>query len=77
MKEAWDMIYDDKPVSPQCLRDNATRIQKDKALMNLIEVREGRDLEINKMERNEDGNGISERDLTTENNEGEVFEITE
>ena len=77
MKEAWDLIYDDKPVSAQCLRDNAARIRKDKALMNLIEVRDGRDLEINKVERNEDGNGTTERDLTTENNEGKVFKITE
>ena len=38
MKEAWDLIYDDKPVSAQCLRDNAARIWKDKALMNLIEA---------------------------------------
>ena len=67
MKELWDLIYDDKPLSTQCLRDNAARIRKDRELMNLIEVRDGRDLEINKMERNEDGNGTTERDLTTEN----------
>ena len=76
-KEAWNLIYDDKPVSAQCLRDNAARIRKDKELMNLIEVRDGRDLEVDEMERNEDGNGTSERDLTTENNKGETFELTE
>ena len=77
MKEGWDSIYDDKPVSAQCLRDNAARIRKDKALMNLIEVRDGRDLEIDEIERNEDGNGTTERDLTTKNSEGEAFEVTE
>ena len=77
MKEAWDLIYDDKPLSAQCLRDNAARIRKDKQLMNLIEVRDERDLEINEMERNEDGNATTEGDLTAENNEGEVFEIAQ
>ena len=77
MKEAWNLIYDDKPVSAQCLRDNAARIRKDKELMNLIEVRDGRDLEVDEMERNEDGNGTTERDLTTENNKGGTFELTE
>ena len=28
MKEAWDMIYDDMPMSAQTLRDNAARFQK-------------------------------------------------
>ena len=32
MKEAWDTMYDDMPISAQTLRDNAARFQKDKAL---------------------------------------------
>ncbi|CAB3988918.1 Hypothetical predicted protein [Paramuricea clavata] len=32
MKEAWDSIYLDKPMSAQCLRDNAARFRKDKAV---------------------------------------------
>jgi hypothetical protein len=34
MKEAWDSIYEDKPVSALCLRDNAARFRKDKAVAN-------------------------------------------
>ena len=45
MKEAWDVIYDDMPISAQTLRDNAARFQKDKALLNLLEVRDGTDVE--------------------------------
>ena len=45
MKEAWDTIYDDIPMSAQMLRDNAARFQKDKALLNLLEVRDGEDVE--------------------------------
>ena len=45
MKEAWDMIYDDMPMSAQTLRDNAARFQKDKALLNSLEVRDGENVE--------------------------------
>ena len=45
MKEAWDTVYDDMPISSQTLRDNAARFQKDKALLNLLEVRDGTDVE--------------------------------
>ena len=44
MNRAWDLICDDKPVSAQCLRDNAARIRIDKALKNLNEVRDRRNL---------------------------------
>lgn len=45
MKGAWDLIYEDKPMSAQFLRDNAPRFQKDKTLVNLIEVQDGIGLE--------------------------------
>ena len=32
MKEAWDTIYDDMPISAQTLRDNAARFQKKQSL---------------------------------------------
>ena len=51
MKEAWDSIYGDKPMSAQCLRDNAARFRKDKAVANLIEVRDRRDLEPDQAEQ--------------------------
>ena len=38
MEEKWDEKYPELPVTAQCLRDNATRISKDKALLNLLEV---------------------------------------
>ena len=59
MKEAWDMMYDDIPMSAQKLRDNAARFQKDKALLDLLEVRVGADVEpdvfepVNAEEQNE------------------------
>ena len=45
MKEAWDTIYGDKPMSAQTLRDKAARFHKDKSLLNLIQVRDGNDVE--------------------------------
>jgi hypothetical protein len=51
MKEAWDSIYEDKPMSAQCLRDNAARFRKDKAVANLIEVRDRRELEPDQVEQ--------------------------
>ena len=41
MKEAWDAIYENSMMSAQTLRHNAARFQKDKSLLNLIEMREG------------------------------------
>ena len=38
VKEKWDEKYPELPVTAQCLRDNAARISKDNALLNLLEV---------------------------------------
>ena len=51
MKEAWDSIYGGKPMSAQCLKDNAARFWKDKAVANLIEVWDRRDLEPDQAEQ--------------------------
>ena len=40
MKERWDEKYPGLLVTAQCLRDNAARISKDKALLNLLEVQD-------------------------------------
>ena len=40
MKERWDEKYPGLLVTAQCLRDNAERISKDKALLNLLEVQD-------------------------------------
>ena len=50
MKEAWNAIYENSPMSAQTLRDNAARFRKDKSLINLIEVREGDDVEPEEIE---------------------------
>ena len=52
MKEEWDLIYEDKPMSAQCLRDNTAKFRKDKALLNLIEVRDARDLGPDQVQQN-------------------------
>ena len=68
------MIYEDKPMSTQCLRDNAARFRKDKALVNLIEVRDGRDLEPDHAEQSGSDNENLQReelDVETENVEAE------
>ena len=44
MKEAWEERYSNKPMTVQCLRDNLTRFKNDKAIMNLLEVREGQNM---------------------------------
>ena len=44
MKEARDLIYEDKPMSEQCLRNKAAEIRKYKVVINLMEVQAGRDL---------------------------------
>ena len=40
MKKRWDEKYPGLPVTAQCLRDNAARISKYKALLNLLEVQD-------------------------------------
>ena len=40
MKERWDEKYPGFTVTVQCLRDNAARVRKDKALLNLLEVQD-------------------------------------
>ena len=40
MKERWNDKYPCLPVTAQCLRDNAVRISKDKALLNLLGVQD-------------------------------------
>ena len=44
IKEAWDDRYKDKPLTAQCQRDYSARFEKDKTLMNLIKVRQGKDI---------------------------------
>ena len=46
MKEAWDDIYENPTMSAQTLRDNAARFHKDNSLLNLIELRNGNDVEL-------------------------------
>ena len=62
MKEAWDAIYEEKPMSAQCLRDNAARFRKDKAVTNLIEVRDERDLEPDQAGQTENNNENSQNE---------------
>ena len=45
MKEAWDDMYGESSVTAQTLRGNAARFRKDRSLLNLIEVRNGNDVE--------------------------------
>ena len=45
MKEAWDDIYESSTMSAQTLRDNVARFRKDNSLLNLIELRNGNDVE--------------------------------
>ena len=45
MKDAWDAIYGDKPMSAQTLRDNAVRFRKNSSLLSLLEVRDRTDVE--------------------------------
>ena len=73
MEEAWDAIYGDKPMSAQTLRDNAVRFRRNSSLLNLIEVRDGTDVEPevmiiipNDQNRNEDMAAGNERDSGTE-----------
>ena len=70
MKEAWDTIYDDMLISAQTLRDNAARFQKDKALLNLLQVRDGTDVEPEPIQMR----NITEQNVNEANNseEGEV-----
>ena len=45
MKEAWHEIYENSTMSAQTLRENATRFRKDNSLLNLIKVRDGKNVE--------------------------------
>ena len=62
MKEAWDPICEEKPMSAQCLRDNAARFRKNEAVTNLIEVRDERDLERDQAEKTENNNENSQNE---------------
>ena len=62
MKKTWDAIYEEKPISAQCLRDNAARYRKDKVVTNLIEVRDERDLEPDQAEQTENNNENSQNE---------------
>ena len=67
MKQEWDLIYEDKPMSAQCLRDNAARFRKDKALVNLTEIRDGRDLEPEQAEQSGcDNENLQQEELDVE-----------
>ena len=67
MKQEWDLIYEDKPMSAQCLRDNAARFRKDKALVNLTEIRDGRDLEPEQAEQSRcDNENLQQEELDVE-----------
>ena len=67
MKEAWDTIYDDIPISAQKLRDNTARFQKDKALLNLLEVRDGTNVEPEPIQMR----NITEQNVNEANNSKE------
>ena len=45
MTEAWHEIYENSTMSAQTLRENATRFRKDNSLLNLIKVRDGKNVE--------------------------------
>ena len=67
MKEAWDTVYDDMPISAQTLRDNTARFQKDKDLLNLLEVRDGTDVEPEQIQMR----NITEQNVNEANNSEE------
>ena len=73
IKEVWDERYSGKQMTEQCLRDNAARFKKDKGLMNLVEVREGKKVTEENTTRNEnnEANG-REEDNNIENSEVEI-----
>ena len=50
LKEAWDAIYKDKPMSAQTLRNNIARFRKGKSLLNLIKVKDKNDVGPNLIE---------------------------
>ena len=78
MKKAWDLIYEDRPLSAQCLRDNAARFHNDKSLMNLLLVRDecaalGELREENEIDS--DLNGHTNRSATIDSIGNEVGEV--
>ena len=65
MEETWNCKYEDKPMIAQGLRDNAARFRKDSALMNLMEVRDRRNIELDEVvgqEREHDNDRLDERE---------------
>jgi len=65
MEETWNCKYEDKPMIAQGLRDNAVRFRKDSALMNLMEVRDRRNIELDEVvgqEREHDNDRLDERE---------------
>ena len=78
MKKAWDLIYEDRPLSAQCLRDYAARFHNDKSLMNLLLVRDGCAALGELREENEidsDLNGHTNRSATIDSIGNEVGEV--
>ena len=78
MKQAWDMIYEDRPLSAQCLRDNAARFHNDNSLINLLLVRDecaalGELREENEIDS--DLNSHTNRSATINNIGNEVAEV--
>ena len=69
IKEVWDDRCKDKPLTAQCQRDNAARFEKDETLMNLIKVRQGKDITKT--------NAETEEDKDTIRGEGQVREVME
>ena len=60
IKDEWDIIYGNIPLSTQALRDNAARFRKDKALLSLIEVENNEDVEPTQLHITQDsGNNTS------------------
>ena len=73
MKEAWDDMYGESSMTAQTLRDNAARFRKDRSLLNLIEVRNGNDVEPDSIQIEDvkaakgEGNGDENENIEVEN----------
>ena len=85
MKEAWDDIYKNSIMSAQTLRDKAVRFCKENLLLNLIEVRDGNDvepeeihiktIELVKSQENVEENGNNKEEMMENMNEEKDGEI--
>ena len=73
IKEEWDVRYNTKSITAQCLRDNAAGFKKDKAVMTLVEVREGQDVIEKDITREQEADNVDQErgDKENENNTGE------